>query len=49
MIIRCQYCRREFDRKSQLRQHERDAHPPEKRGHLLSKGVHTLHSRKEGK
>lgn len=26
MIIKCQYCKREFDKKSQCKQHERDAH-----------------------
>lgn len=28
MIIRCRYCKREFDKPSYRNQHEKDAHPP---------------------
>lgn len=27
MIIKCHLCKREFDKKHQLKDHERDAHP----------------------
>lgn len=27
MLIKCEYCKREFDKKSALKQHKKDAHP----------------------